>query len=123
MATEPPIGRGGGESYEDWKQLRHRERHRPGCRQAAAGQGTRTLGGSRDQGASSAAAAGVPVTFSNAARGVDAAARGPAEFDAGKVKAVKAAIENGTFKVDADAVADKLLSNAEETFSRSRSRN
>lgn len=75
------------------------------------------------KGASSAATAGVPVTFSNAARGVDAAARGPAEFDAGKVKAVKAAIENGTFKVDADAVADKLLSNAEETFSRSRSRN
>jgi len=68
----------------------------------------------------SSAAAGVPVTFSNAARGVDAAARSPAEFDAGKVKAVKAAIDNGTFTVDADAIADKLLSNAEETFSRSR---
>ena len=64
--------------------------------------------------------AGVPVTFSNAARGVDASARGPAEFDAGKVKAVKAAIDNGTFTVDAEAIADKLLANAEETFSRSR---
>jgi negative regulator of flagellin synthesis FlgM len=70
--------------------------------------------------AGSSAAAGVPVTFSNAARGVDASARGPAEFDAGKVKAVKAAIDNGTFTVDAEAIADKLLANAEETFSRSR---
>ncbi|RYF68433.1 MULTISPECIES: flagellar biosynthesis anti-sigma factor FlgM [unclassified Acidovorax] len=68
----------------------------------------------------STAAAGVPVTFSSTARGVDATARGSAEFDAGKVKAVKAAIDKGTFTVDAEAIADKLLSNAQETFSRSR---
>ena len=70
------------------------------------------------QGASRAAA-GVPVTLSSAARGVDAS-RSTADFDAGKVKAVKAAIENGTFKVDAEAVADKLLANAQETLSRPR---
>jgi negative regulator of flagellin synthesis FlgM len=70
------------------------------------------------QGASRAAA-GVPVTLSSAARGVDQA-RSTAEFDAGKVKAVKAAIENGTFTVDAEAVADKLLSGARETLSRVR---
>ena len=52
-------------------------------------------------------------------RGADAS-RSSADFDAGKVKAVKAAIENGTFKVNAEAVADKLLANAEETLSRSR---
>lgn len=67
----------------------------------------------------SALAAGVPVTFSNAARGVDQASRNAADFDASKVKAVKAAIEKGTFSVDAEAVADKLLSNAQEILSRS----
>lgn len=68
----------------------------------------------------STAAAGVPVTFSSTARAVEATARSGAEFDAGKVKAVKAAIDQGTFTVDAEAIADKLLSNAEETFSRFR---
>jgi len=65
------------------------------------------------------AAAGVPVTLSSAARGVDAS-RSTADFDAGKVKAVKAAIENGSFKVNAEVVADKLLANAHEILSRSR---
>lgn len=72
------------------------------------------------QGATRAATgSGVPVTLSSAARGVDAS-RSTADFDAGKVKAVKAAIENGTFTVDAEVVADKLLSNAQEVLSRSR---
>jgi negative regulator of flagellin synthesis FlgM len=42
------------------------------------------------------------------------------DFDAGRVKAVKAAIDQGTFTVDAEAIADKMLSNAQEIFSRSR---
>lgn len=71
------------------------------------------------QGAARATAAGVPVTLSATARGV-ADSRSTADFDAGKVKAVKAAIENGSFKVDAEAVADKLLANAYETLSRAR---
>ena len=71
------------------------------------------------QGGAARAAAAVPVTLSAAVRGADAS-RSSADFDAGKVKAVKAAIENGTFKVNAEAVADKLLANAEETLSRSR---
>ena len=65
------------------------------------------------------AAAGVPVTLSAAARGVDAT-KSTADFDTAKVKAIKAAIEKGTFRVDAEAVADKLLSNAYETLSHSR---
>lgn len=67
----------------------------------------------------SRATAGVPVTLSAAARGVEAS-RGTADFDAGKVKEIKTAIHNGTFKVNAEAVADKLLANARETLSRSR---
>lgn len=70
------------------------------------------------QGASRAAA-GVPVTLSAAARGVEST-RSSADFDAGKVKAIKTAIEKGTFLVDAEAVADKLLANAYETLSHSR---
>lgn len=67
-----------------------------------------------------ASAAGVPVTVSTAARALNQTTRTTADFDAGKVKAVRTAIENGTFSVDADAVADKLLSNAQEIFARSR---
>ena len=67
-----------------------------------------------------AANAGVPVTFSNAARGLDASARNLGDFDAGKVKAVRNAIDKGTFTVDAEAIADKLLANAQEVVSRSR---
>ena len=35
-----------------------------------------------------------------------------------KVKAVRAAIEKGTFSVDAEAIADKMLSNAQEILAR-----
>jgi negative regulator of flagellin synthesis FlgM len=64
------------------------------------------------QGAS--AHAGVPVSVSEAARELDPASRNSGEFDANKVKAMRAAIANGTFKIDAGAIADKLLSNAQE---------
>ena len=70
--------------------------------------------------AASAAAAGVPVTFSNAARALDQTSRSQGDFDAGKVKAVRAAIENGTFRVNAEVVADKMLANTEEFLSRAR---
>lgn len=67
-----------------------------------------------------ASSAGVPVTVSTAARALSPATRSMADFDAGKVKSVRAAIEKGEFSVDAEAIADKLLSNAQEILSRSR---
>ena len=67
-----------------------------------------------------ASSAGVPVTVSTAARALSPATRTTADSDAGKVKAVRAAIEKGEFSVDAEAIADKLLSNAQEILSRSR---
>lgn len=71
--------------------------------------------------AAAVSTAGVPVTVSTAARGaLDPTSRPNADFNAGKVKAVREAIENGTFSVDAEAVADKMLSNAQEILSRSR---
>ncbi len=70
--------------------------------------------------AAAVASAGVPVTLSKAAQGLDNAARVQGDFDAGKVKAVRAAIENGTFKVDAEVVADKMLANSQEFLARTR---
>lgn len=72
------------------------------------------------QGAQAASAAGVPVTVSLKARSLEQSTRTTADFDANRVKAVRTAIENGTFRVDAEAIADKMLSNAQEIFSRSR---
>jgi negative regulator of flagellin synthesis FlgM len=37
-----------------------------------------------------------------------------AEFDAGKVAAVEKAIADGSFKVNAEVIADKLIANAQE---------
>ncbi len=67
-----------------------------------------------------APAPGVPVTVSTAARALDQTGRAVGDFDTKKVAAVRAAIEKGTFTVSAGAVADKLLANAQEIFSRSR---
>jgi negative regulator of flagellin synthesis FlgM len=70
--------------------------------------------------AAAVATAGVPVTLSKAAQGLDTAARVQGDYDAGKVKAVRTAIENGTFKVDAEVVADKMLTNSQEFLARTR---
>jgi negative regulator of flagellin synthesis FlgM len=67
-----------------------------------------------------AATAGVPVTMSNSLKALDISSRASGDFDAGRVKAVKDAIDKGEFSVDAEAIADKLLANAQEIFSRSR---
>ena len=65
-----------------------------------------------------ATSSGAPVTFSNATRSLDSAARAQGDFDAGKVKAMREAIQNGTFKVNPEAIADKMLANAQEVFAR-----
>ena len=72
------------------------------------------------QSTTAAPAPGVPVTVSTAARALDQTTRAASDFDTKKVAAVRAAIEKGTFSVSAGAIADKLLANALEIFSRSR---
>ena len=59
-------------------------------------------------------AADVPVSFSSSARALDSQNRTNTDFDADRVKAMREAISNGSFRINADAIADKLLSNAEE---------
>lgn len=72
------------------------------------------------KGAASAVASGVPVTLSRNAREVEQNSRTSSDFDASRVKAVRSAIENGTFKVNAGVIADKMLANAEEIIGHSR---
>lgn len=71
------------------------------------------------QATSASTAATSSVTVSSAAQTLGAGVRSTADFDAHKVKAVRSAIEKGTFKVNAEAVADKLLANAAEFLSHS----
>jgi negative regulator of flagellin synthesis FlgM len=65
--------------------------------------------------------AGVAVTVSTLARSLSAAKTGDtAEVDMAKVDSVRSAIQQGTFKVNPDAIADKLLANAQEMLNRTR---
>lgn len=66
------------------------------------------------------ASSGVPVTMSAAARSLEKSTAGSG-IDEAKVAAMRAAISNGTFTVNAGNIADKLLSNAQEFLSRARS--
>lgn len=60
---------------------------------------------------------GVPFRTSAAFRALGAVS-GDSGVDAAKVAAVRAAIDNGTFRVNAESIADKLLSNAQELLRR-----
>ena len=61
---------------------------------------------------SRANAAGVPVTVSNSVRSLDQNSKSSSDVDMAKVNAIREAIANGTFKVNAGAIADKLLTDA-----------
>lgn len=70
-----------------------------------------------------AVAAGVAVSVSSLARSLEAAGRSdPSVVDTAKVAAVKAAIQNGTYRVNPEAIADRLLANAQEMLDRRRVR-
>ena len=65
------------------------------------------------------ASAGVAVTVSPMARTLEASNRSEAaDIDMDKVRAVRAAIDQGTYKVNAEAIADKLISSAQEILKR-----
>ncbi len=63
--------------------------------------------------------AGVAVTVSTMARSLEApAAGGSPDVDLGKVALVRTAIEQGTFAVNPEAIADAMLSDVKENFQR-----
>lgn len=61
--------------------------------------------------------AGVTVTLSSSASQALSSGGGNDVFNAEKVEAMKQAIADGSFKVNAEAIADKMLSNAAEMLS------
>ena len=64
---------------------------------------------------------GVAVTVSPLARSLEVAEGAAAsDVDTAKVEAVRTAISQGTYVVNPEAIADKLLSNAQEMLSRNR---
>ena len=64
---------------------------------------------------------GVTVTLSSSTTQALSGAGGSSDvFNSEKVEAMKAAIANGSFQVNAEAIADKMLSNAAEMLSGSR---
>ena len=60
--------------------------------------------------------AGVTVTLSSSAQSLSGSS-GSDVFNSEKVEAMKQAIADGSFQVNAEAIADKMLSNAAEMLS------
>ncbi len=87
-----------------------------------AGQGASTSGAATTTANQGTRSAGVAVTVSTLARGLEKAGRGEAaDIDTQKVANVRSAIQQGTYVVNPEAIADKLLSNAQEMLNRTTS--
>jgi negative regulator of flagellin synthesis FlgM len=70
------------------------------------------------KGARAAPTAGAQVSVSTLARTLEQNDRAVgADFNSQKVADIKAAIKNGTFKINPEAIADKMLANAQEMLS------
>ncbi len=63
--------------------------------------------------------ASAQVALSSTAASLLSGSTGAAEFDSAKVERISQAIENGDFKIDAGAIADKLIANAAELLKKS----
>lgn len=79
-----------------------------------------TAATAQTQAGAAATPAQVKVTVSSQVRSLEESITAGDGVDAERVQAMREAIANGTFKVDAEAIADKLLANAQEILSRAR---
>ncbi len=78
-----------------------------------------TKGKSGGKGATSAAASGDSLTLTESStrvRALEADLASVEVTDAGKVEAVKAALADGSFAVDAEVVADRLIDHTKQTL-------
>jgi len=75
--------------------------------------------GSTEAAAVTSTEAGVQVALSSTAASLLSPSTSAAEFDSAKVDRISQAIENGEFKIDAGAIADKLIANAAELLKKS----
>ena len=81
---------------------------------------------SRASAAPNAAAANPPASDASAKLALSSTASNllttgiGAEFDAQKVASISAAIDNGSFKINPEAIADKLISNAQELLTQAK---
>ncbi len=90
-----------------------------GASAAKSGPAASTL--AKSSASKSTQSAGVAVSVSSMARALEAANRGETpDVDTAKVEAVRNAMAQGTYVVNPEAIADKLLSNAQEMLTRSR---
>lgn len=84
---------------------------------AVGGIGPRTEGASstgksgKTSSASGSASESAKVTISTVASGLMSV---EGEFDAEKVSSVKQSIDNGSYKIDPEVIADKLIANAKD---------
>jgi len=85
---------------------------RPAARKADATATTETA-----RPTASAPAASAQVAISNAAQIAASAGSDDGSFDAAKVDRISKAISEGKFTINANAIADKLVSNAQELLS------
>jgi negative regulator of flagellin synthesis FlgM len=84
-----------------------------------ASQGTSAAVSATTNAVQSPRSASVSVTVSTQVRGLEEAKRSNVpDVDSQKVAAIKASIEDGSYTVNAEAIADKLLSNAQDLLSR-----
>ena len=65
------------------------------------------------------AEASTQVALSSTAASLVSGSTGPVDFDSAKVDRISQAIEKGDFKIDAGAIADKLIANAAELLTQS----
>lgn len=87
-----------------------------------AGQNANASTAASNGAAQSTRSAGVAVTVSTLARGLEKTGRAEgADIDTQKVASVRAAIQDGTYVVNPEAIADKLLVNAQEMLNRTTS--
>jgi negative regulator of flagellin synthesis FlgM len=89
------------------------------ARNATKGERTtaRPAAGSSATSSTSASSASAQVALSSTATSLISG--GDATFDAAKVERIAQAIREGSFRINAGAIADKLLDNAQELLARS----